>query len=206
MGTKQTAVFPPVIEWAAQRRGLLCMNLKNLLLLLPCCAMMAEGGEPNTTPQQGVNMESYLGRWYEQARYDNYFERGMDNVYTDYSMGKNGSITVMNYGYSADGKQHKAKGVAVTDADKPGEMRVSFVPPYFWFRAPYRILYVNEDYSAALVSGDDDDYLWLLTREKEADVPTLRKLMQEAERRGFDTSKLRQTQQHQNLKSTPADR
>lgn len=182
------------------------MNLNHLFLLLPCCAMLAQGKEPDTAPQKGVDLTAYLGRWYEQARYDNYFERGLDNVFTDYAMGKNGSITVMNYGYGTDGKLHKAKGVAVTDTDKPGEMRVSFVPPYFWFRAPYRILFVDKDYSAALVAGDDGEYLWLLTREKQPDKTTLLRLTQEAERRGFDTAKLRQTQQHQNLKSTPADR
>ena len=165
-------------------------------LLLPCCCMAAAGSEPNTTPQQDVNMPAYLGRWYEQARYENDFERDMDNVYTDYSMGQNNSITVMNTGYSADGEQHRAKGVAVTETGSPGEMRVSFVPPYFWFRAPYRILYVDKEYSEALVSGDDEEYLWLLTRDKTPDEAAMRRLMNEAERRGFDTAKLRHTKQN----------
>ncbi len=173
------------------------------LLLFPGCCAAALGGEPDTTPQQNVNLPAYLGRWYEQARYENYFERDMDNVYTDYSLGKNDSITVMNTGYSADGEQHQAKGVAVTDAERPGEMRVSFVPPYFWFRAPYRILYVDNNYSEALVSGDDEDYLWLLTREKEPSEAVIQRLRHEAERRGFDTAKLRPTKQDKAVPAPP---
>ncbi len=147
----------------------------------------------DTTPQPNVSMSRYLGRWYEQARYENWFEEGMEQVYTDYTQGPDGSINVTNYGRSPEGKWEQASGRAVQK--HKGILEVSFVWPYWWFGSPYHILYVDKEYQAALVSGDDDDYLWLLTRERSPRPETIRKLKEEAKRRGFDTSKLRFTKQ-----------
>lgn len=156
----------------------------------------------DTTPQQNVDFSRYLGRWYEQARYENWFEEGMDNVYTDYVPLKDNSIQVTNYGTDAQGYDEQARGKAFIDG--PGLLEVSFVWPYWWFRTPYKILYVDPEYKAALVSGEDGEYLWLLTREMNASPKLMRSLLHEAERRGFDTSTLRYTQ-HQKRKSTAPD-
>lgn len=158
------------------------------LLISICCGA-------DTTPQQNVSIPSYLGRWYEQARFENWFEKDMDYVFTDYSADSNNQINVLNFGTTPDGEQKQAKGKAIKVQD--GELAVSFVWPYWWFRSPYRILYVNPDYTAAVVSGDGDDYLWLLTRDKCATPRILKKLIKEAQLRGFDTTKLRFTKQRQ---------
>ena len=104
-----------------------------------------------------------------------------------------GSLNVMNSGRNETGHFKQASGRAFPVKD--GILEVSFVWPYWWFGAPYHILYVDKDYQAALVSGDDEDYLWLLTRERNPKPEIIKKLKQEAERRGFDTSKLRFTRQ-----------
>lgn len=147
----------------------------------------------NTAPQTGINLERYLGRWYEQARYENWFEKGMENVYTIYSPGPDGSIVVKNIGTSPEGAVLTTTGRAFPDGT--GQLAISFVWPYFWFRTPYRILYVNENYTAALVSCEGDEYLWLLTREQAPDKRLISTLIREAQRRGFDTAKLRITRQ-----------
>lgn len=168
------------------------------------------GKAPDTTPQRDISLSSYLGRWYEQARYECFFERGMDEVYTDYARSADGGLRITNSGTTASGKHKQAQGYAVIpDAAEPGCLSVSFVPPYKWFRAPYHILYVDEDYRMALVSGAGRGYLWLLTRKRKADEMTMRRLLDEAQKRGFDISALRLTRQQpagesaQNRKSAP---
>lgn len=159
----------------------------SIMLIIPLASAL------DLTPQAGISLERYLGRWYEQARFENWFEKGMEKVYTDYTMGPDASINVVNSGLDEMGNLEQSKGRAFPAGN--GMLEVSFVWPYWWFRAPYRILYVDDQYRAALVSGDDDKYLWLLTREKKPAPAMIDKLKQEAQRRGFDTTKLRPTRQ-----------
>lgn len=151
--------------------------------------------QPNTTPVRHLNVRAYLGRWYEQARYEHRFERGMDGVFTTYTLTDGGNISVLNVGYDAQGKEHRAKGEAQRTARGGGALSVSFVPPYIWFGSPYHVLYVDEHYTEALVSGAGNDYLWLLTRRPHPGFSTLKRLLQEAKRRGFDLHRLRRTKQ-----------
>ena len=115
----------------------------------------------------------------------------MDEVYTDYSLGPDSSLIVTNFGTNEHREFKQTSGRAYSDGG--GILHVSFVWPYWWFRAPYHILYVDSDYQSALVSGASDTYLWLLTREPHPQPSLIRKLMLEAEQRGFDTSRLRFT-------------
>ena len=156
----------------------------------------------DTTPQSHVDMDRYYGRWYEQARYENWFEEGLEKVYADYVPLGPGQVQVTNYGTNQQGELHKAGGRAFVKA--PGELAVSFVWPYWWFHAPYKILYITPEYDAALVSGEGEDYLWLLTRKEQVSPRIMRRLEQEAEKRGFDTSRLLYTQ-NQKRKSTAPD-
>lgn len=148
----------------------------------------------NTAPQHGLSLGSYMGRWYEQARYEHAFENGLERVYTDYTMMPDGRVKISNNGTDEDGVEHHASGMGSCPRGD-GRLQVSFVPPYYWFRAPYHILYATPGYTAALVSGEDDRYLWLLTRERTPDRNLIRELLREARARGFDTSRLRYTVQ-----------
>ncbi len=156
------------------------------------------GKAPDTTPQGDITLPRYLGRWYEQARYECFFERDMDEVYTDYTAREDGGIDITNAGTAASGRHKEAHGRAVVpDEEMHGRLLVSFVPPYKWFRAPYHILYVDADYRMALVSGKASGYLWLLTRERKADEATMRRLLDEAQKRGFGLAGLRLTRQRE---------
>lgn len=153
---------------------------------------------PDTTPQGNITLHRYLGRWYEQARYECFFERDMDEVYTVYTGRADGSIAITNAGTTAGGRHKEARGRAIVpDEERHGRLLVSFVPPYIWFRAPYHILYVDDCYRMALVSGEASGYLWLLTRERKADAATMRRLLDEAQKRGFDLTRLRLTRQRE---------
>ena len=173
-------------------------------LIAPILLLLADltHAAVNTTPQSHVDLGRYCGRWYEQARYENWFEKDMDQVFTDYGPLNNGRIQVTNYGTDPQGNWHRARGRAEGRGD--GELIVSFVWPYWWFHAPYRILYVTPGYEGAVVSGKGEEYLWLLTRDEAASPALLRQLVKEAQSRGFDTTRLRYTQ-HQKRKSTAPD-
>lgn len=151
----------------------------------------------DSTALPSLNLPAYMGRWYEQARYEHSFELDMDRVYTDYMLSGPNRILVINVGHNADGTEHRAKGIATAAEQDGAELRVSFVPPYNWFTAAYRVLYVDPDYTEALVSGKGDNYLWLLTREPRPGYAVLRRLIKEAKRRGFDLRRLRHTKQSQ---------
>lgn len=148
----------------------------------------------NTAPQRGIDLAAYMGRWYEQARYDHAFEYGLDRVFTDYAMLPDGWVRISNSGQDGSGKSHRAVGMGSCPRGD-GRLRVSFVPPYSWFTAPYHILYATPGYTGAVVSGEDDRYLWLLTRERRPGRELMQTLMNEARSRGFDTARLRFTEQ-----------
>ena len=148
----------------------------------------------NTAPQRGVDLAAYMGRWYEQARYDHAFERGLERVFTDYTLLADGWVRVSNSGRGADGRRHRAVGMASSPRGD-GRLWVSFVPPYSWFTAPYHILYATEGYTGAVVSGEDDRYLWLLTRDRHPGRELMQRLLAEARERGFDTARLHYTAQ-----------
>lgn len=145
----------------------------------------------DTTPQKNIQLHRYMGRWYEQARFENWFETGLEHVYTDYSLSPEGHLNIINAGIKMSGAISSTRGRGIPGGD--GRFRVSFVPPYHWFQAPYHILYTDPDYNSALVSGAGDAYLWLLTRQARADNAQIATLLTEAQQRGFDTSQLHYT-------------
>lgn len=166
------------------------------------------GNKCDITPQSNIDLQAFMGRWYEQARIENTFEYGLDNVYSDYYAIGEKTFRVFNNGTDAHGEQYQARGMGrMKNKRKPGELLVSFVPPYTWFAAPFHILYTDDQYREAIIAGSGGHYLWLLTREASPDRNSLKKLLQEAQRRGFNTHHLRCTQHnnHQNRQSTPTE-
>ena len=140
--------------------------------------------EDNSTIQS-VDLNRYLGYWYELARLDHPFERGLEYVMAHYSLREDGKIDVLNTGIK-DGRAEDAKGIAKTTS-VPGLLRVSFFGPFY---SDYRIMMLDENYQFALVGGGNDNYLWILSRTPQLDEATLASILSEADRRGYDTTKL----------------
>jgi lipocalin len=132
-----------------------------------------------------VDLNRYLGSWYEIAKYDHYFERDLDYAMARYTLRDDGKIDVLNTGIK-DGRAKDAKGIAKT-TDVPGLLRVSFFGPFF---ADYRIMMLDENYQYVLVGGGTDKFLWILSRTPQLDDATQSLILAEADRRGYDTSKL----------------
>lgn len=140
-------------------------------------------------PVSPFEAERYLGTWYEIARLDFFFERNLDNVTAHYSSNDDGSIKVVNRGF--DRKHNKWKesiGKAKFDCS-PGEgkLKVSFFGPIY---AGYNVIALDEDYQYALVAGRNLDYLWILSREKTIPEQVKQLYLKEAEKLGYDVSKL----------------
>lgn len=140
---------------------------------------------------------NFLGKWYEIARYDHRFERGMDNVTAEYSLREDGKIKVVNTGWKGIRKQ-VALGKAKQPDPKanPGHLKVSF---FLFFYSDYDILLLDEDYGFSLIGSKSSDYLWILSRKPVLQEKVLAKIFAEAERLGYDTSKLIMVDQSHNI-------
>lgn len=132
-----------------------------------------------------VDLNRYLGSWYEVAKFDHSFERGIDFAMAKYTLRDDGKIDVLNTGIK-DGRAKDAKGIAKT-TDVPGLLRVSFFGPFY---GDYRIMLLDADYQYALIGGNNEKFLWILSRTPELDEATKSLILAEAERRGYDINQL----------------
>jgi lipocalin len=143
-----------------------------------------------------LDLDRYLGTWYEIARFDHRFERGLVGVTANYSMRDDGKIKVLNSGYkdSLDGEYTEATGKAkIPDPDnEPGKLKVSF---FWFFYADYFVLELDEDYQWALIGSRSDKYLWILSRTPRMDEALYDECLDKLSKRGYDVSKLIKVEQ-----------
>ncbi len=119
---------------------------------------------PDVEPVQGFELQRYLGRWYEIARLDHRFERGLQNVTAEYSLREDGRVRVVNRGFRPEeNKWESVEGVAeLVAAPEVGRLKVSFFGPFY---AGYNIIALDKvAYRYALVCGPNRSYLWLQSR------------------------------------------
>lgn len=155
------------------------------IVLLTGCVSIPEG----IAPVKNFKAEHYLGTWYEIARLDHRFERGMQQVTAEYSLRNDGGIKVINRGFK-EAKQEwvHAEGKAYfVEDERTGYLKVSFFGPFY---GAYIIFDLGEDYEYALVTSTNKSYLWLLSR-----TPTLRhdqqqRLLQHMTELGFAIDQL----------------
>jgi apolipoprotein D and lipocalin family protein len=154
--------------------------------LLSGCVHVPKGVEP----VQNFSADRYLGKWYEIARLDHSFERGLSRVTAEYSEREDGGIRVLNSGYSeAKQKWKSAEGKAFFVHKKDeGFLKVSFFGPFY---GSYVVLDLDKaNYQYSMVCGPTRSYLWILARAPKIDPEVKKKLIARAEELGFDTSKL----------------
>lgn len=139
----------------------------------------------STTPT--LDIRRFMGRWYEIARYEHRFEKGMTHVSATYTLSGNGKIEVLNEGLK-EGKHKQIKGRAKQpNPQDPGKLKVSF---FLWFYSDYYVLYIDPEYRYLLVGSSSDKYLWIMSREKSLTKETLDQLIDKLRMRGYDTDKL----------------
>jgi apolipoprotein D and lipocalin family protein len=156
------------------------------VLLTVACTGIPE----HVSPVTGFDVSRYLGTWYEIARLDHSFERGLEQVTAEYSLRADGGIRVVNRGFDPAGNRWKeADGKAYfIGPDNVGRLKVSFFGPFY---GAYNIIELDkQDYRYALVCGPNEKYLWILAREPVLDKATMDRLTATASALGFETDRL----------------
>ena len=164
------------------------MNMRMILGVIAAAMALSgcvSGPQVDNAPVATLDLNRYLGEWYEIARFDHSFERGVEQAKANYTQNADGTIKVVNSGIK-DGKPKTAIGKGKT-TDTPALLRVSFFGPFY---ADYRVMLIDKDYSHALVGSGSADYLWILSRTSALSEAAKSELLSEAKRRGYDTGKL----------------
>jgi apolipoprotein D and lipocalin family protein len=156
------------------------------------CALLSGclGYPQGVTPVDDFDVKRYLGTWYEIARLDHSFERGMDKVTAEYSLRDDGGIDVTNRGFvSKEKRWDEAQGKAYfVDGPEEGYLKVSFFGPFY---GSYVVFELDQrDYQYAFVSGPDTSYLWLLARTPHVEQALIDRFVEKAGQLGFDTKSL----------------
>lgn len=141
-------------------------------------------------PISGFELDRYLGKWYEIARLDHSFERGLNRVTADYSLRDDGGLKVINRGYNPDKNEWKeAIGKAYfVETPDIGQLKVSFFGPFY---GGYNILALDKaSYQYALVAGPNRSYLWILARSPNLDALLVEQLVRKAQQMGFPVDDL----------------
>ena len=166
-------------------------RLRATIALLACTVLAACTGAPDgVEPVTDFELDRYLGKWYEIARLDHSFERGLSRVTAEYSLRDDGGVRVVNRGYdAAKGEWDEAVGKAYfTGEADVGQLKVSFFGPFY---GGYNVIDLDrENYRFSLVAGPNRDYLWILAREPGIDEATRERLLTKADAFGFNTGAL----------------
>jgi apolipoprotein D and lipocalin family protein len=155
-------------------------------VFLSACTGLPKG----TTAVSGFEIDRYLGTWYEIARLDHRFERGLTNVSANYSLRDDGGVRVLNRGFDTNKSEwNEAIGKAyLVDSPDVGRLKVSFFGPFY---GGYNILELdNENYQYALVAGPDRSYLWILARSPDLSETIVQSLVEKAKSLDFPVDEL----------------
>ncbi len=155
------------------------------LVLLGGCVSVPEG----IHPVEGFELQRYLGRWYEIARLDHGFERGLTQVSAHYSPRPDGGIRVINRGYDSEAAAWREAEGRAYFVERPdlGRLKVSFFGPFF---GGYHVVDLDPDYQHALVMGPSRDYVWILARRPQLEPPVRQRLTQRLRSLGVATAEL----------------
>ena len=166
------------------------MGIKRLSAVLVLFITGCVGIPHNVKPVENFTADRYLGKWYEIARLDHPFERGLTRVTADYTLRDDGGVKVVNRGYSAgEDKWKEAEGKAYFVGRRDvGYLKVSFFGPFYGSYVVFDL--DHENYRHALVCGPDRSCLWILAREPQLDDGVKASLTAKAAAQGFDTGKL----------------
>ncbi len=166
-------------------------SVRSALSGLICLALCACTGLPEgVEPVQGFEPERYLGKWYEIARLDHSFERGLSRVTAEYGRREDGGIRVINRGYNAEKaewEQAEGKAYFVRSEDQ-GYLKVSFFGPFYGAYVVFGL--DHENYRYSFVSGPDRSYLWLLARTPTVDQAVIDRFVTVAGSLGYPIEEL----------------
>lgn len=166
-------------------------GMRHVLIVIFLFSLAGCVGLPdNVQPVDQFEVSKYLGKWYEIARLDHSFERGLEQVSAEYSMRADGGVKVINRGYSLEDKAfEEAEGKAYfVDEEDIGYLKVSFFGPFY---GSYVIFELDKkDYQYAFIAGPNKSYLWLLSRTPVVSDELKQQFIDKAKQLGFETESL----------------
>lgn len=181
----------PFSTSALFRASALAVVITGAAVALPGCAVSVPQG---VQPVTGFDASKYMGTWYELARIDHRFEKGLIQVSATYSLNADGSVAVLNRGY-APAKQawREAQGKArfLGQADEAA-LKVSFFGPFY---GGYNVVSLDDQYQTALVIGSSTDYMWILSRSKTIPEAERQALLEKAQSLGIDLGRVIRVEQ-----------
>ncbi len=183
--------------------------LVTALFVLPACAALSPppvGNRAVPEPARAVDLDRYLGRWYELYRYDASFQKDCEAVTADYTRNADGSLRVLNSCRlrTVDGPVKTATGKAkVADTVTGAKLKVSFFGPFY---GDYWVLDRDEDYRWSIVGEPSGRYLWVLSRAPQLSESVKSMLRQRVQGLGYDWSLVRETRHQSQNNPLPADR
>ncbi|MCH2089187.1 MULTISPECIES: lipocalin family protein [unclassified Pseudoalteromonas] len=161
--------------------GVLCITV-----ILSACT----GVPDNIKPVDNFELNRYTGTWYEIARLDHSFERGLEGITAEYSINPDGSVKVINKGYSAEDKEwQQAEGKAkFAEQQNIGHLEVSFFGPFY---SSYVVFELDkQNYQYAYITGYNKEYLWFLSRTPTVTKQQMQDFINTAKEYGFKTDEL----------------
>ena len=155
------------------------------IVVLAGCVRIPEG----ITPVKSFDQSRYLGPWYEIARLDHSFERGLSSISATYTVREDGHIRVVNRGYDPEeGIWRDVIGVAkFVDTPDVAHLKVSFFGPFY---GSYVVFELGESYHYALVTSYSRDYFWFLSRTPTVDETLRQHVLERAQALGFATEEM----------------
>ncbi|QKE28858.1 lipocalin domain-containing protein [Arcobacter acticola] len=165
-------------------------------LILICIMFLFTACSSKNPPLQTVekvDLERYLGTWYEIARYEHFFEKDCKNVSANYSIMDEETIKVINKCTKIQTNEKKeAMGRAYAIDETNSKLKVSFFRPFY---GDYWVLILDENYEYAVVGTPNREYLWILARDKKLPLKIQNDILEKLPSLGFDISKLLWTMQ-----------
>ena len=164
--------------------------MKYFFLLITFVLTSCTGIPEGLVAIDGFEVNRYLGTWYEVARLDHRFERGLEKISANYSLRADGGVNVLNKGWDTQANEYRqalGKAYFVEKTNK-GMLEVSFFGPFY---GAYNIIDLDKkDYNYAMITGPDRSYFWILSRTKQLPETTMQALLEKAKAFGFDTNQL----------------
>ena len=134
-----------------------------------------------------LDLNRYMGKWYEIARLPNFFEDGMEQISAEYTLESDNSVKVVNSGFKNGQKKSITGKARLAEDTLNGELEVSFFGPFY---SAYRIIKLAEDYRYSVVCGESPDYLWILSRTPELPKEDLQEILEFLSQHKFPVEKL----------------
>ncbi len=168
------------------------------IVIISCTFLLNDLKGKEVQPVTNFDIERYTGKWYEIARLDHFFERGLSNVIAEYQLQEEGKLSLINRGYSikknkikeTDGKAYLAK------SENIGHLKVSFFGPFY---SHYIIFELDDNYQYAFVADKKAKYLWLLSRTPQVSEKVKELFITQIQTFGIDSSLLIWVDQTDNI-------